>query len=277
MGLSVALLVNTALTVAFWKEIKLVCFDPALATAMGLSAGLVHFGLMGTVAATTVASFESVGSILVVAMLVAPGATAHLLTDRLARMVPLSALLAASCAVVGHLLALALDTNIAGMMSVVAGVQFGIATLLAPRYGIIPVAIRRLNLALRIEREDLLADLFRQREATHLGNIQPRARAVMPPTWRSRLAERQLRTQGHIITSAKGLHTLTPSGEHEAARIIRSHRLWEAFLSARLQLATDHLHDPSERMEHLITPEIERALREEFARTEHDPQGKPIP
>lgn len=276
VALSIVLVLNIALTVVFWKEIKLVCFDPALATAMGISAGLVHYGLMGAVATTTVASFESVGSILVVAMLVAPGATAHLLTDRLARMVPLAALLAASCAVIGHVLALYFDTNIAGMMSVVAGVQFAIAALLAPRYGIVPTALRRLSLSLKIEREDLLGDLFRASEASRLGTIQARERPALPPHWRSRLAHRQLRLRGLITVSASG-PALTEAGAAEAARIIRSHRLWEAFLCERLNLATDHVHDPSERMEHHITPEMERSLRMEFARTQQDPQGKPIP
>jgi Mn-dependent DtxR family transcriptional regulator len=79
-----------------------------------------------------------------------------------------------------------------------------------------------------------------------------------------------------ITVSASG-PALTEAGAAEAARIIRSHRLWEAFLCERLNLATDHVHDPSERMEHHITPEMERSLRMEFARTQQDPQGKPIP
>ena len=276
VALSVVLVLNATLTVVFWKEIKLVCFDPALATAMGISAGLVHYGLMGAVATTAVASFESVGSILVVAMLVAPGATAHLLTDRLARMVPLAAILAAVCAVVGHLLALYFDTNIAGMMSVVAGAQFALAALLAPRYGIIPSAVRRLSLSLKIEREDLLGDLFRAREAARLGSIKARARHVLPPHWRASVARHQLRVRG-LIEVGPGGPILTLAGGAEAARIIRSHRLWEAFLCERLKLAMDHVHDPSERMEHHITPEMEHALRKEFARTQQDPQGKPIP
>ncbi len=274
VGLGVVLALNVALTLIFWKEIKLVCFDPALATAMGISAGLVHHGLMGTVAATTVASFESVGSILVVAMLVAPGATAHLLTDRLGRMVPLAAVLAAVCAAAGHLLALWLDTNIAGMMAVVAGVQFAAAAMLAPRHGAIPAAVRRLRLSLKIEREDLLGDLFRAGEGLRLSDVT--ARRALPPNWRTRVARRQLMARG-LIEHRGGVDTLTSAGAAEATRVIRSHRLWEAFLSERLGLATDHLHDPSERMEHHITPEMERTLRQEFARTQQDPQGKPIP
>ena len=75
----------------FWKELKITSFDPALATTMGLRSGLIHYLLMAMVAGTTVASFEAVGSILVIAMLIVPGATAHLLTDRLSRMLVIAA------------------------------------------------------------------------------------------------------------------------------------------------------------------------------------------
>ncbi|MCH8830843.1 MAG: metal ABC transporter permease, partial [Planctomycetes bacterium] len=71
----------------FWKELKIVSFDPQLATAMGISAAVVHYLLMTMVSAATVAALHSVGAIVVVAMLIVPAATAHLLTDRLLPMV----------------------------------------------------------------------------------------------------------------------------------------------------------------------------------------------
>ena len=69
--------------VLLWKELKLVAFDPALAAAMGFRVAIVHYLLMGMVAGVSVASFEAVGSILVVAMLIVPAAAAAQLTDRL--------------------------------------------------------------------------------------------------------------------------------------------------------------------------------------------------
>jgi manganese/zinc/iron transport system permease protein len=67
-----------------FKELRIAAFDPALATTQGFNATLLHYLLMVFVAAATVASFEAVGSILVIAMLVCPAATARLMTDRLA-------------------------------------------------------------------------------------------------------------------------------------------------------------------------------------------------
>ncbi len=138
------LLVNLLFVVLFFKELRISSFDPGLATTLGINADLMHYLLMTLVAITTVASFEVVGSIIVIAMLVVPPATAHLLTDRLSTMIVLSAVFAAASAGLGHLAALIVpgwlgfqSTNTSGMMAVVAGLLFVIVGLLAPRYGLI--------------------------------------------------------------------------------------------------------------------------------------------
>lgn len=137
LWISIVLAINVALIVLFFKELKIVCFDPYLATTMGISASLVHYGLMTTVAATSVASFEAVGSILVIAMLVAPGATAHLLTDRLARMLWIAAAVATVSAILGYILAVWWNTSVAGMIASVSLAIFALVALLAPRHGIL--------------------------------------------------------------------------------------------------------------------------------------------
>ena len=83
----VVLVINLLLTILLFKELRLSAFDPALATTQGIPANVMHYGLMGVTAMTLVAAFESVGSILVIAMLIIPPATAYLLTDRLPRMI----------------------------------------------------------------------------------------------------------------------------------------------------------------------------------------------
>ncbi|MBA4119465.1 MAG: hypothetical protein C0513_02015 [Isosphaera sp.] len=145
--LALTLAMNTALIVLFYKELTIVCFDPALATAMGISATLVHYGLMTTVAITSVASFEAVGSILVIAMLVAPGATAHLLTDSLGRMLCWAAAIAAGCALAGYALAVWIDTSVAGMIATLSLAVFVLVALGAPRHGVIASRLRSRPLA----------------------------------------------------------------------------------------------------------------------------------
>ncbi|MEY4534222.1 MAG: MntD: manganese transporter, rane protein [Planctomycetota bacterium] len=132
--LGTALLVDAVLVVAFLKELRACSFDPAHAASLGLRVGLVHMGVMAAVAANTVVAFEAVGSILVVAMLVAPGATARLWTDRLTPMLWLACAIAASTAVVGYLAALELNTSAAGMIATLSMVGYlGSLALTAPR------------------------------------------------------------------------------------------------------------------------------------------------
>jgi manganese/zinc/iron transport system permease protein len=92
---------------------------------------------MGAVSVTTVASFESVGAILVVALLVAPAATAYLLTDNFKRMLLYACLAGLIASVTGYYLAVWLDGSIAGAISTVCGVLFGIAALWSPRHGVL--------------------------------------------------------------------------------------------------------------------------------------------
>jgi manganese/zinc/iron transport system permease protein len=119
-------LLNAAFLALFFKELKLATFDPALAAALGFAPGALHYALMALVSVTAVGAFDAVGSILVVALMVGPPATAYLLTDRLAVMIALGAGLGAACALAGLALALALDASIAGAMATVVGVVFGL-------------------------------------------------------------------------------------------------------------------------------------------------------
>jgi manganese/zinc/iron transport system permease protein len=137
------LILNIALIVVFYKELKLASFDSGLAVALGLSPAIVHYGLMSIVSVTAVGAFDAVGSILVVALMIAPPATAYLLTDRLGVMLPLAAAIGVASAIAGYWVAHWLDASIAGSMATAAGVLFGLAWLFAPERGLVALARRR--------------------------------------------------------------------------------------------------------------------------------------
>jgi manganese/zinc/iron transport system permease protein len=136
------LVLNLILVGLFFKELKLATFDPALAAALGFAPGLIHYGLMSVVSVTVVGAFETVGSILVVALMIAPPITAYLLTESLSRMIGLSLLVGAVSAIGGYWMAHALDASIAGSMATAAGVLFGLALLFAPEKGLVALARR---------------------------------------------------------------------------------------------------------------------------------------
>jgi manganese/zinc/iron transport system permease protein len=141
--LGAVLVLNLLFVAVFYKELKLTSFDECFAQTIGYRPAVMHYVLMTLVAITAVAAFESVGSILVIAMLIVPGATAFLLSRSLPMMIGWSVAVAWIAAVGGHLAAITVprlwgfnDTTTAGSMAVVAGLCFVAAFVAAPRSGV---------------------------------------------------------------------------------------------------------------------------------------------
>ncbi|GAA4429350.1 manganese ABC transporter permease MntD [Pontibacter saemangeumensis] len=131
----VTLLVLLYIVVGY-KELFITAFDPAYAAAIGVSTSAWYYSLMSAVSLTTVASFESVGAILVVALLVGPPATAYLLTDNFKTMLLLSVLAGVVASVVGYYLAVWVDGSIAGAIATFIGFEFLLALLFSPARGL---------------------------------------------------------------------------------------------------------------------------------------------
>lgn len=146
----VILLINALFVAVFYKELKLSTFDGELAAALGFAPLLIHYGLMTAVSVTVVGAFESVGAILVVAMLVVPPATAYLLTDRLAHLLALAMGLGVLSSVGGYGLARLFDVGIAGAMAAVTGLLFTLAFLFSPQHGLVARALRHRRLGNRL-------------------------------------------------------------------------------------------------------------------------------
>ncbi len=124
--LSTVLFIILTFIYLFYKELFITTFDASFAKAIGISTSKWHYFLMGLVSLTTVASFESVGAILVVAFLIAPAASAYLLTKDLKPMLLLSVAFGIISAFLGYYLSYLLDGSIAGAMVTVSGIIFTI-------------------------------------------------------------------------------------------------------------------------------------------------------
>lgn len=262
----------------FWKELTIVAFDPALAQSMGFSPRLVNYLLVALVAGSTVSAFEAVGLILVLAVLIVPAATAHLLTDRLGPMLGWAALLAFSAAVLGYLLRNlgGYSLDISGMMSVVLGLQFALVVLVAPRHGLAAQAWRNFQLSIRIAQEDIVATLYRADEA----GVKTYSLALKEhglSTWVVWLAHHRLVRLGLVATSAQGLPMLTEAGRRMGQYVVRSHRLWETYAGEVLEIPPDHVHAAAALVEHFIGPELQNELATSLQDPAKDPHGKSIP
>lgn len=216
--MSGVLLVNLAFVGVFYKELKLSTFDPALAAALGFSPTLLHYLLMGSVSVTAVGAFDAVGSVLVVALIVGPPATAYLLTDRLSHLLMISAGLGATAAIAGYWTAHLLDASIAGSIAMLIGVIFLVTFLLAPNQGIVAAQRRQKAQRKRFAQQMLLVHLL------HHEDTPEEARECRPGhlrehlRWNEDIAEIAIRSaiRDRLITSRGELLHLTDSGRQMA-------------------------------------------------------------
>jgi manganese/zinc/iron transport system permease protein len=277
--------INALFVVVFFKELKLSCFDPALATTTGFNASAMHYLLMVLVAVTAVASFESVGNILVVAMFIVPPAAAYMLTDRLGHMIAISVVLAVLSAVLGHVAALEVpgwfgyrSTTTAGMMAVVSGVLLLACALFGPRHGIVTRFVRRRMLALKILADDVVALLYRLQEREDSASADSRTlqSTLLTDSLSMRIVLRWLQRKRQIEVQENEVK-LTNAGEDAARQLVRSHRLWEQYLSSHASIDAARLHDKAESFEHFTDRVLRKELDQATGTPTIDPHGKPIP
>ncbi|MBM4076043.1 MAG: metal ABC transporter permease, partial [Planctomycetes bacterium] len=175
---SMVLLLNVIFILVGYRSLLITTFDKELAKSFGCRVDGISVMLMSLTAATVVAAFESVGAILVIAMLIVPVATARLLSDRLPRILLFAPLIAGLSAILGHVFALTLpgmvssriglkgvdDASTTGMMAVTSGVFFLTAVIFSPKRGLFRAWSDRVYLQIRIAAEDHLGRLYRSVE-----------------------------------------------------------------------------------------------------------------
>ncbi len=216
------LVLNGLFVTVFFKELKLVTFDAALGAAFGFAPVVLHYALMTLVSLTAVSAFDAAGSILVVAFIVGPAATAGLLTHRLGWMIGVACALAAFCAVAGYGVSALFDVSPAGSIASVIGLVFGLVYLLAPGDGQLTRWRRRRTQRLDFAERMLLVHLARHegtpREAWESRRRHLEEHVGWEADWSERVIERALR-QGHATRDADRLH-LTDSGRAVAQRSV---------------------------------------------------------
>jgi manganese/zinc/iron transport system permease protein len=122
----ILLLLVLIYTFAGYKGLLMSSFNEDYAAVLGIGVGAWNLSLMSMVSVATVISFESVGAILVVALLVAPAATAYLISQKLKPMILLAALFGLSGSLLGYMMSARFDTSIAGGIATILGVQFAL-------------------------------------------------------------------------------------------------------------------------------------------------------
>ena len=285
---AILLAINLLMTVLFFKELRLAAFDAELATTQGVNARVMHYAHMALTAATVTAAFQSVGSILVIALLVVPAVTALQLSWRLRTVVIVTLGVACVSAVLGQVMAKTIpamicgphgwtdvkDASSSGMVCVAAGLLFLVAAVCGPR-GLLVEGWGRLRLSWQIAEEDILGSLYRTEETSGESNVIPVY--VGAAGWMERLLLQRLKWRGMALPNASGEYHLTPAGQAHARDVVKRHRLWETYMQKHFALPDDHLHETAHRIEHYIDPTLQQALDTELDTPATDPHGKKIP
>ena len=216
------LLLNAVFIVALFKELKLTTFDTALAASLGFAPGVVHYLFMTLVSITAVGAFDAVGSVLVVALMIAPPAAAYLLTDRMPWMIALSVAIGVASALAGYWMSYLFDVSIAGSMATATGVSFTLAFLFAPQRGMLAVARRRARQRWEFAQTMLAIHLLNHEGSPRASEESREAHLHQHLSWQPDFAARVVRRAegaGLILRSGDAL-ALTDHGRAAAREIM---------------------------------------------------------
>ncbi len=266
----VAAVVLTIL-IFFFRHFQLATFDPVMAASIGLPVLLIDYVLTTCVSLVVVSAVSMVGVILVVGLLITPAATAYLLSDRLDRMMWLAALFGVTSVVGGLYLCVWLDSAGGGAIMLFCTLQFLVVLAVAPKYGLFARWLRLRKLVPQQIVEDILTTILRYGKTTPLEVVEQYVQSGKEIT----KALQRMTQDGLIIGDTHG-YDLTEDGDKEANKVLRAHRLWEAYLE-KIGTPEEQLHPTAHKLEHISDNETVEYLDGKLGSPERDPHGQSIP
>lgn len=257
--------------ILFFRHFQITTFDPVMAASIGLPVLVLDYLLTTCVSLVVVSAVSMVGVILVVGLLITPAATAYLLCDRLDRMMMLAALFGVTSIIGGLYLSVWLDSAGGGAIMLFCTLQFLVVLTLAPKYGLLARWLRMRNIIPQQLVEDILTTILRYGDVTPLEDI---SRYVHD----TRDIPRAIRwmIQDGLLEETAGKYGLTDKGEAEANKVLRAHRLWEAYLET-IGTPEDELHPTAHRLEHISDGSTVEYLDRKLGNPASDPHGREIP
>jgi manganese/iron transport system permease protein/iron/zinc/copper transport system permease protein len=272
MVAAVAVLV-WAVIILLFRQLQLTSFDPVMAASIGVPVALLDHLLTGCTSLVVVSGVNIVGVILVVGLLVTPAATAYLLSDRLQTMIGLAALFGWTSFLLGYFSAVWINVAPGSAIVVAATLQFLVVLTIAPRYGLLADWWRRRSAVGQRVLEDVLGWMIRAKSPTV--SLNEISSGLKVPADTLKKALRQLENQD-LLERQNGSYLLTAAGQHEAKRLVRSHRLWEAYL-AHVGTPPQEIHADAHKLEHVYDEDAVDYLDDKLGHPLVDPHGKAIP
>jgi manganese/zinc/iron transport system permease protein len=284
----VALLLITCILV-FFRPLQLIAFDEVFARSIGVPVGRYQMLLTTMTVFAVVIGIQTVGIVLMAAMLITPAATARFFTNKLRKMLLIAAVVGAISSLIGAFLSYAVQFSPQSkegylptgpsIVMVLSGVAI-LSFLFSPKKGVFIRLRRQIAFKNKILEENILKALY------HLGekdNAFTKERSLSEILNQRSMDSAQLEKgirrllrDGYAKKNQEKLR-LTDRGMHHGKRITRLHRLWELYLTEYVRIAPDHVHDDAETIEHILTPEIETKLEEILKNPTLDPHQSKIP
>ncbi|HPE98360.1 MAG TPA: iron chelate uptake ABC transporter family permease subunit, partial [Chitinophagales bacterium] len=278
--MSLVSIVIVGTVAVFFQPFRLLSFDPDFAKATGMPVRFYETLLTTLTVLAVAAGIQAVGVVLMAAMLITPPAAARFWTNKLGVMILLSVLFGVAGGILGAYVSFANNKMPTGPWVVTMTSLLVVASILfAPGKGVFSRWWKKRQYRNKVQRENLLKALYHLEEATPgkqwfgLPEIMEK-RPDLSDALAGQL--RQLQRNG-MIEQSQNKYAVTPEGMTEGKRIVRIHRLWEMYLTEKMNIASDHVHEDAEAIEHIITPELEERLAALLDYPEKDPHNKEIP
>ncbi len=262
-----------AVVILFFRQLQLISFDPVMAASIGIPVLALDYLLTICTSLVVVSGVNVVGVILVVGLLITPAATAYLLCDRLTRMLWVSAAFGMSSFLLGYLWSEAINVAPGSAVVLASTVQFLVVFLVAPRYGLLADWLRRRRAVPQPLVEDVLGAIQRAP-----GSRVPIATIMQSVEGRSEPIRRAIQSleRQKLVHIDDGHLLLTEAGERESRRLVRAHRLWEAYL-AHVGTPVEQLHPQAHVLEHMHDEATVDYLDDKLGHPLRDPHGSEIP
>ncbi len=265
----VAALVLTVL-ILFFRHFQIATFDPIMAASIGLPVLFIDYVLTICVSLVVVSAVSMVGVILVVGLLITPAASAYLLCDRLDKMMWLAALFGVTSVIGGLYLCVWLDSAGGGAIMLFCTLQFLVVLAVAPKYGLLARWQRMHNLIPQQQVEDILTTILRYGKPTPMEVI---VQYVEQDKGLKKALESMI--DDGLLTQTAASFSLTEEGDKEARKVLKAHRLWEAYL-ASIGTPQEELHPTAHQLEHISDTTTVDYLDEKLGKPFRDPHGKMI-
>ncbi|MEX2593291.1 MAG: iron chelate uptake ABC transporter family permease subunit [Anditalea sp.] len=271
-------LATIIILLTFYKEFKLLVFNKAFAVTAGLPVRRLEFLFNSLMVLAVVTGIQAIGVVLMAALLITPVAAARFWTDRLGSMLMIAVLFAVFSGITGAYISFTLPNMPTGpwVVVVLSSVAF-FSFSFSPKKGLITRWYSKKVYQKKIHTDHILKSLYSAWEKQKKGLPIAAVKNYFPRKDQETTASIKALIKNKFITVDKGVIHFTASGLKEAKRIIRLHRLWELYLTEYMNIAPDHVHDTAEKMEHILTPEIEAKLDAYLNFPTTDPHESIIP